>query len=924
MPSSFTDSLRLEKQADGENDSTWGDKLNTVLDLIEAAVAGRAAVTHDDTANYTLTTANSAADEARNMMLNIGGALTADRNVVCPTKSKLYVVKNATTGGHTITLKTSGGTGIAIASGKTKLLYCDGVNVVDGISALTAPDIGVATGTSLALTLGLTVAGGISVALSQKALTFYLLPSTEDGWRGIYRSGLDHWNRNQQYGGGAFGFEQVDAATGLMYKSEAVTHYIDTNSNSNVADAAERTWRSQGFIIPETQTIAAIWILVSKSGNPANNLGLFLLPDDGTGKPSGSTPITNGTATAQSGKLHTADANGQWYRFVFPTPPSCTGGTKYHIALKSSGAVDASNFWLWNVQTPTGKYPFGAQSQGDGTPTWTSNAPQTAIFRVELATGQILQSGGVFDSKLQFGGSGASGVLSLSRGLCNAPNMRLGELINPQDFSLWLVGTALTKSATFLDIGYGEDHDRIVGYIDSNGYVNVTVYDSTGATGTAHSFTVTGNADVSSGNHCIGISVKALGAGADYVKLTVDATAATPLTSQTIALDANFAVGNVGTMWVGGGFALAVTDTLKTTMANLPSNGGVWTSNVSGAGVTEANSMSVANNILYQESNLAVNTGASYYTKNPTFNHTNGWQCRAMLSVKSNTNTKDGRACELDIIDGTDRVTFDFQEYYLEQAQTVAVYPQFSCKAAPFTFNAQGKNTDYFAYANRRLVIDGSGGFTVAVASNQIAFGDVSTTASENANVQWKYVAYYNTAWNPPQFTSGSISDFAIWQGDMTALWPLLYNGGSPVSVKALLGLPNNYLDKSGKGSMSVLHGITSSPTTTSTAVPPTVVISELEGFVVGDFIEASVSGAFRNDTDQAHLYTAFAVDGVSADGDLSAGSASGGLGYIPGATSKTVRTNLGLHKVEGRFSVGSGTGSASGQRRELKVRVAL
>ena len=138
MASTYTDLLRLEKQGSGENDSTWGTKANTVFDLIDVAIAGRAAVTHDDAANYTLTTANSAADEARNAILNIAGALTAARNVVVPTKSKVYLVKNATTGGFDFTLKTSAGTGIVVPNGKILLLFCDGTNVVNPIDTVYA------------------------------------------------------------------------------------------------------------------------------------------------------------------------------------------------------------------------------------------------------------------------------------------------------------------------------------------------------------------------------------------------------------------------------------------------------------------------------------------------------------------------------------------------------------------------------------------------------------------------------------------------------------------------------------------------------------------------------------------------------------------------------------------------------------------
>jgi hypothetical protein len=86
--------------------------------------------------NYTLTVTNGASDEARNAVLNITGTLTAAINVICPTAAKTYIVKNGTTGGFAITLKTSAGTGISVPNGETNFLYCDGTNVVRSLSAI--------------------------------------------------------------------------------------------------------------------------------------------------------------------------------------------------------------------------------------------------------------------------------------------------------------------------------------------------------------------------------------------------------------------------------------------------------------------------------------------------------------------------------------------------------------------------------------------------------------------------------------------------------------------------------------------------------------------------------------------------------------------------------------------------------------------
>lgn len=156
MPSSFTNSLRLTLPVTGENSGTWGDLVNTgITNLVDTSVAGYASIAMTD-ANYTLTTANGAADQARSMMLNMTGTLTAAREVICPTASKLYFIKNATTGGFAITLKTSGGTGISIPNSRSMVLMCDGVNVREAVDFTTTINT-----TNLAYTGTLTGGTGI-------------------------------------------------------------------------------------------------------------------------------------------------------------------------------------------------------------------------------------------------------------------------------------------------------------------------------------------------------------------------------------------------------------------------------------------------------------------------------------------------------------------------------------------------------------------------------------------------------------------------------------------------------------------------------------------------------------------------------------------------------------------------------------------
>ena len=137
MANTYSSSLRLIIQQDGTNQGTWGGYTNTnIASLIEQAITGVGAITVSGSSNYTLTVTNGASDEARNAVLNITGTLTAAINVICPTAAKTYIVKNGTTGGFAITLKTSTGTGISVPNGETTFLYCDGTNVVRSLSAI--------------------------------------------------------------------------------------------------------------------------------------------------------------------------------------------------------------------------------------------------------------------------------------------------------------------------------------------------------------------------------------------------------------------------------------------------------------------------------------------------------------------------------------------------------------------------------------------------------------------------------------------------------------------------------------------------------------------------------------------------------------------------------------------------------------------
>jgi hypothetical protein len=124
--STYSTTLRLELIGAGEQDGTWGDTTNNNLgDLVEAAITNVVDIPFAD-ATYTLSANNGLPDEARNAVLNLIGTNSTAQNLIAPAVEKTYTVKNAT--GATVTIKTSGGTGVAILTGTTQIVWCDGTD----------------------------------------------------------------------------------------------------------------------------------------------------------------------------------------------------------------------------------------------------------------------------------------------------------------------------------------------------------------------------------------------------------------------------------------------------------------------------------------------------------------------------------------------------------------------------------------------------------------------------------------------------------------------------------------------------------------------------------------------------------------------------------------------------------------------------
>jgi hypothetical protein len=161
MASTYSTTLRLELIGNGDQSGTWGDTTNSNLgDLIEAAITNVVDITFAN-AQYTLSANNGLPDEARNAVLNLIGSNSGAQNLIAPAVEKTYIVKNAT--GAAVTIKTSGGTGVAVATGTTRIVWCDGTNFYTAASQTI-----VAAGTGMNT---VTVGDTVTVNLANTAVT---------------------------------------------------------------------------------------------------------------------------------------------------------------------------------------------------------------------------------------------------------------------------------------------------------------------------------------------------------------------------------------------------------------------------------------------------------------------------------------------------------------------------------------------------------------------------------------------------------------------------------------------------------------------------------------------------------------------------------------------------------------------------------
>jgi hypothetical protein len=169
--SSWSSNLKIELLNTG--DTNWGTLTNNNFQYaFEQSIVGYGTATFPTDADYdwgVLYTNSNSSQAQRNLVIRVTSSvsLTATRNLVVPTIQKQYIVWNNTTGGQSIVVKTSAGTGITVPNGYRAHLYADGTNVVQMVDYFISPTfltpvLGTPSSGTLSSCTGLPISTGVS------------------------------------------------------------------------------------------------------------------------------------------------------------------------------------------------------------------------------------------------------------------------------------------------------------------------------------------------------------------------------------------------------------------------------------------------------------------------------------------------------------------------------------------------------------------------------------------------------------------------------------------------------------------------------------------------------------------------------------------------------------------------------------------
>ena len=384
MPTTYTPILQLALPATGELNGTWGTTVNdNITSMVEQAIAGLATVNTWTAASHTLTTANGTTSEARCAILQCSGAPGAAATVICPTASKVYIIKNSVTGGYAVTLKTSAGTGISVPNGGTALLYCDGTNVVSG-GGLNGDVVGPASATDTAIATfdgvtGKLIKNNASVTIAANIITAL-------GFSGPHNGTVGATTPNTA---AVTTLSATGAITSTLVTGTAPLVVASTTNvaNLNASSLSGATFAAPGAIGSGTASTGAFTTLSSVGTTSATAFKVANITETANIVGSAPSATTNFYINAGAVQFYTTNAANNWTLNI-----AFSSGTSLNTAMAVGDSISAT---MLSTQGATAYYNSAVTIDGTSvTPKWQGGtAPTTGnVSGIDIYTYAIIKT----------------------------------------------------------------------------------------------------------------------------------------------------------------------------------------------------------------------------------------------------------------------------------------------------------------------------------------------------------------------------------------------------------------------------------------------------------------------------------------------------------------------------------------------------
>lgn len=126
MADTTTPNIKITNQTEGGNNNTWGTIADDNFERIDNKFG--------DMTSITTTGGDTTLTDTQEIVaaFYIDGTLASNANIIFSGRGGVWIIHNDTAGDYTLTAKVSGQTGITIAQGTKRIIWCNGTDIVAG------------------------------------------------------------------------------------------------------------------------------------------------------------------------------------------------------------------------------------------------------------------------------------------------------------------------------------------------------------------------------------------------------------------------------------------------------------------------------------------------------------------------------------------------------------------------------------------------------------------------------------------------------------------------------------------------------------------------------------------------------------------------------------------------------------------------